>query len=187
MLTRLRYVDAYALTSTAGSLAKQLFVINSTFDPDSTGTGHQPLYRDTYAAIYDQYAVVSAKIKVTFTSNATTSSMIVGGVFDDDTSTSASTIVMLEQNTSKHLFLANNVGALSNGSLTFHWDCKKMLGIDPYTSQTYKTAVGSNPSEQAIFAVFAAPADLASTTVTQCLVEIDFLVLFTELQTPTVS
>lgn len=187
MLTRLRYVDTYGLTSTSGSIGKQLFIINSTFDPDSTGVGHQPLYRDTYAAIYDQYAVVSAKIKVTFTSNSTTSPMICGASFDDDVTTSTSIYALMEQNTGKHLLLPNNSGSLSTKSLTFNWDCKRMLGIDPFASQTYKTAVGSNPTEQATFVVYAQPTDVVSTTVTGILVEIDYVVLFTELQTPTIS
>jgi len=172
------------MTSTTGALAKQLFVINSIYDPDSTGTGHQPLYRDTYAAIYDQYAVVSATAKITFCSNATTTSLLVGVVFDDDASTSTSYTVLAEQNTGKHLFLPNNGGSLSTRTLTMQWDCKKMLGIDPFASQTYKTAVASNPSEQATMLVWVQPADLSSTTVTQVQVEIDFVVLFTELTTP---
>lgn len=187
MLTKLRYCDTYALVSTTGSTGKQVFNINSTYDPDSTGAGHQPLYRDTFAAIYDQYAVVSADITVTFNSNASTSSMIVGGLFDDDSTTSTSLTTLLEQNTGKHLFLPNATGALSSRTLKFSWDCKKYLGIDPYTSQTYKTAIGANPTEIATFLIYAIPADGTSSTITTVLVEIDFVVLFTELQTPTGS
>ncbi len=187
ILTKLRYVDTYALSSSAGSIAKQVFNINSIFDPDQSGVGHQPMYRDTFAAIYDQYAVINANVTVTFNSNATTASMIVGGLFDDDTSTSTNITTLLEQNTGKHLFLPNATGALSSRTLKFNWDCQKMLGINPYTSQSYKTANGSNPTELMHLLIYAAPADGSSTTVTTALVEVDFTVLFTELVTPTGS
>jgi hypothetical protein len=187
ILTKLRYVDTYSLTSTAGSLAKQLFTVNSMYDPDVTGTGHQPLYYDTFASIYDHYAVVSAHIKITFNSNATTSSVIVGGVYDDDTFTSTNVNVLMEQTTGKHLFLPNNAGSLSSKTITLDWNCEKMLGIDPYTSQSYKTAVGSNPSEQSTLLVWAVPADLSSTTTTSVMVEIEFQTLFSELSTQSIS
>lgn len=42
----------------------QQFKINSIYDPDLTGSGNQPLGRDTYAAIYDYYKVLEVDIKV---------------------------------------------------------------------------------------------------------------------------
>jgi len=45
------------------------FRLNSTFDPDLTGTGHQPLGRDQLASVlYNRYRVLSAKAHVSFNS-----------------------------------------------------------------------------------------------------------------------
>lgn len=187
MVAKLRYCDTYQIASTSGSTAKQVLILNSTFDPDSTGTGHQPLYRDVYASIYDQYAVISARVKVTFLSNASTSSMLVGCTLEDDTTSSSTVNVLCEQATAQHHMLPNNAGSLSSHTFIYNWSCKKMLGIDPFVSQTYKTAVGSNPTETSALVLWAAPADGAATTTTTVFVELDQTVLWTELSTPTSS
>lgn len=185
--TKLRYVDTYALISTAGAIAKQVMYLNSTFDPDNSGTGHQPLYRDTYAGIYDQYAVVSCDYKVQFQSLASSTGMVIGVVVDDDNSTSSTPTVLMEQNNGQHQLLPPFTGSISNRTISGHWDCKRHLGIDPYTSQTYKTAVGSNPTEIASLLIWSVPADGSATATVQVQVTLEFVVIWTELQTPTSS
>jgi len=187
LVTKLRYCDIHQLTSTAGSIGKQLYNINSTFDPDQTGTGHQPMYRDTYAGIYDQYAVVSAKITVIFISNAATSAMLVGTVVDDDSSTSSTFQTLCEQSTGEHYLIPNSTGSLNNHKFVINWSAKNHLGIDPYASETYKTAVASNPTEISTLLCWAYPADGSSTTSTTIFVEVEQTVLWTELATPVQS
>jgi hypothetical protein len=185
--TKLRYVDTYALVSTAGSLAKQVMYLNSTFDPDNTGTGHQPLYRDTYAAIYDQYSVVHCHAKITFQSLAVATSNSIGVVIDDDNSTSTTPTTLMEQSRGKHHLLPPLSGSLSNHTFVVEWDCKRDLGIDPYASETYKTINTSNPTEIAALLLWSVPADGSSTTTIQVQVELVQTVLWTELITPTQS
>lgn len=50
------------LRSPAAVTDQYNFLINSTFDPDSTGVGHQPLGRDQWAAIYGKYRVLHVKM-----------------------------------------------------------------------------------------------------------------------------
>jgi len=182
-----KYVDTYALISSTGSTPKQVNSCNSIYDPDITGVGHQPLYRDTFAAIYDQYAVVSCKIKATFNNLCATSSFHVGAVMDDDSTSSTSVTTLMEQNLGKNLLLPPLSGSLSSRTITLNFDCKKHLGIDPYTSQTYKTSQGSNATEGFDVIFWAAPADGATSGTVQLNVEMEYLVLFTELATPTGS
>lgn len=187
LLTKLRYNDTYNLTSTAGTIAKQVMGLNSIFDPDISGGGHQPLYRDTFAAVYDQYSVVSSKITVQFANLHTATSAHVGLLLDDDSSTSSTYSVLMEQNRGINTLLAPLAGGLSVNKLSLNFDCQRDLGIDPYTSETYKTAIGSNATEVMDCLVWAAPADTSSTGTVQAVVTIEYLVFFTELQTPTSS
>ena len=90
LLTKLRYHDGpLIITSTLGGQALYQFRWNSTFDPDFTSAGHQPLYRDTYASLYDQYAVIRATARIVFTNTLGGTSFLVGCTTDDDTSAAA--------------------------------------------------------------------------------------------------
>jgi len=174
------------LVSVSGSIGKQVIYLNSTYDPDNTGTGHQPLYRDTYAAIYDQYAVVSATLTVTFVINAA-QACIVGAVVEDDNTTSSSVTTLMEQNLGEHRLVPMATGSPNTHTFTVKWDCKRDLGIDPYASESYKTAVGSNPTEVASMLLYAVPADGAASTTTFANITLEQVVLWTELTTPTGS
>lgn len=186
VLTRLRYVDTFALIGTSGALAKQIFRLNSTFDPDYTGVGHQPLYRDTYASLYDQYAVVETAVHVKFINNADIPFMC-GMVVDDDVTTSTSYNVLMEQNNGEHRLVPAKTGALSTTDFHYNWSCQKILGIDPYASQTYKTPVGDNPTEESSLLLWLQACDLSNTAAAYVQIELDMLVLWTELSSPTSS
>ncbi len=184
--TRLRYCDTVPITCTSGALGKYVFQVNSLFDPDFTGTGHQPLYRDTFSAIYDSYAVVSARVRARMVNTANIPAHC-GVVFEDDTTASTSYNVLMEQNTGQHWLLPSQSGSLSSHSFSINWSCEKMLGIDPYHDQSYKSAFGSNPTVLGALCCWIQPVDLATTATYYLNIEIDQLVYLSDLATPTVS
>jgi hypothetical protein len=185
IMSKLRYHDAETLTSTAGSLGKYVYRWNSTFDPDASGVGHQPMFRDTFAGIYDHYAVVRASATVKFI-NSSSVAMFVGMVTDDDTTTSSTLDTLCEQTHGWHELLPAQAGSLSTVTHTFQWECVKYLGIDPYTSEQYKTAVGSNPTEESTITVWVLSTD-GSTQSMLVDSEIVYTILWTELASPSQS
>jgi hypothetical protein len=186
IMTKLRYHDTLTVTSTSGILGFQIYNWNSIYDPDATNAGHQPLYRDTYAALYDHYAVVSATATVQFVNPDINYTVMVGGVTDDDQSSTTQFNTVAEQAHAKHALLTPLSGSKSSKTFEFTWNCMDVLGIDPYTSQTYKTAVGSNPTELSCLQLFCATTT-GNTTTTTVDVEIRFDCLWTELSTPSGS
>jgi hypothetical protein len=60
---KMRYTDAYVYTCTAGATQTQVMRGNDIFDPDFTGTGHQPYSRDQWANFYSTYRVLGSSIK----------------------------------------------------------------------------------------------------------------------------
>jgi hypothetical protein len=185
MLCNLRYHETGTLSSTAGSLGSNLFRWNSTFDPNFTFVGHQPLYRDVYAGIYDHYAVIRATALIKIM-NTDDSPVIVGVVTEDDSTITSQVDVLCEQNYGQHIILPPISGSLSSHTFSVAWDCKKVLGIDPYGSEAYKTPVGSNPSEESYLVLWGASTDTSNATVTYDL-EIIYEVLWSELSTPTLN
>jgi len=57
----LRYTETININATT-SAAVNVFRVNNIFDPNLTGTGHQPMYHDNYSAIYTSYRVNYATI-----------------------------------------------------------------------------------------------------------------------------
>lgn len=74
LLAKLTYVDTITMNPGVSAIASHTFRANSLFDPDLTGTGHQPLGRDEYALRYNHYRVVSSTIKVTAIASGVTDS-----------------------------------------------------------------------------------------------------------------
>lgn len=183
LYTRMRYTDVYTISSASGAVGKQTMLINSMFDPDSTGVGHQPLYRDTFAALYNHYSVVDAHVKVTYVSNTAGIPMLIGAVFDDDTTTSTTYYVLMESSKGVSTLVAGSTGSLSRETLQLDWSAKETLSIDPFHSEEYKTPAGSNPTEQTGLLIWACSADLTSSSTVSVMVEIDYHVLWSELQT----
>lgn len=163
-----------------------MFRWNSTFDTDFTSTGHQPLYRDTYASIYDHYSVVSAKATVTVQNGTSASPFIVGMVTDDDTSLSSTLDTLMEQNHGISRLVSPLSGNASNVTLRANWNCAEVLNIDPFTSETYKTAVASNPDETSTLGIYCASTDASTNTITFRII-LEQEVLWTELTTPSQS
>lgn len=67
MFVTQRYGQLNTLTAGSAGLfgSEQIFRLNSLFDPDLTGTGHQPYGFDTLASIYNRYKVhaVTARLR----------------------------------------------------------------------------------------------------------------------------
>lgn len=61
----LRYCESISLTTGIGTSAAHYWRANGIFDPNQTGTGHQPYGHDQYASIYNHYQVMEAIITMT--------------------------------------------------------------------------------------------------------------------------
>lgn len=71
-IVKLKYTDIITLSNFAVGQDFHIFRAASIFDPDFTGTGHQPLGHDELANLYQRYRVLSAKMKCTFLNQTTT-------------------------------------------------------------------------------------------------------------------
>jgi hypothetical protein len=79
---KMRYADSFSLVTTTVP-SSQVMNLNSLYDPDSTGTGHQPRYFDTLvgatggAQPYSQYRVLSCRWIVKFNTVASNTTAFV--------------------------------------------------------------------------------------------------------------
>lgn len=63
-ITRLKYSDTYALSVLSLGINQQEWRMNSCFDPDLSGVGHQPMGFDQLAALYNRYRVFAFSWKI---------------------------------------------------------------------------------------------------------------------------
>lgn len=91
-IVKLRYATLFNLSSVGGVLGTHVFRANSLYDPDYTGTGHQPMLFDELSAYFRHYVVLGSKIWVKWTKQDSISDdPCITGVHLDTNSTSGYT------------------------------------------------------------------------------------------------
>jgi len=70
MFITFKYFQTFTFTNAAGVAQEQNFRMNSLFDPDVTGAGHQPYLYDFMIDKYNRYLVLKTRWVVTFSPGA---------------------------------------------------------------------------------------------------------------------
>jgi len=186
LTTRLRYVESYTLTSNSGAAAKQVMRMNSLFDPDFTGTGHQPYYFDQLSALYKRYVVRGCKLVAEFSmipSAITTTNPsgpgLIGVVSDDDGTTSTTLSTLLESSSCRHQLISGANGGPAVKTMTLFYSPEREIGL-PWTDDTVSAGVTANPSKPWFGTVFFAEAGLATQSSVIVKLTMEFFVTFSE-------
>lgn len=82
-----RYIckTKYATTiATSSGIGQYIFNLNSLFDPDRTGIGHQPYGYDTLSTMYNRYRVISCSYRVNQSSASTGTPVVIGAMPSND-------------------------------------------------------------------------------------------------------
>jgi len=178
--TKLRYVDNFNSTLSGAIPTRYSFRLNSIFDPDFTGGGHQPMYRDQLIALYTNYVVLGSVAKFYFNQisddgGATDYGPILCGVVKDEDG-SVSTVItdLQENNSSEFTYLTRDNGG--SQTLTCTYSPKYDLGRSA-DDDTVGASAGNNPTQTSFANVYLA--NLGNTALNPTIswsVEIEFLV-----------
>lgn len=181
VITKIRYCDMIRLSSAFGAIGFNSFCANGIFDPDITGVGHQPMWRDNFAAIYDQYVVLGSKITVHFTPVTSAQNFVVGCLVDDDSTFSTVLDNKMESNNSSWILLS----ALGSEGVTLaQVFAPSMFGVKAKDDGASSTSVGANPTEQITFGIWTHCTDATVATASvDCTIEIEYTVKFAETST----
>lgn len=188
-VVKLKYVDYFTLTSTAGVLAKWQFRANSIHDPSYTaGIGdHQPYLHDNFELLYNHYKVISSNISVQFCTATTTDAGIpvIAGIYaSDDLAVPDNYIDMMEGSRGTHKIMPR-YNVQRPPSIKSSYNGKKALGDQYNTANNIGimggAGVGSNPSEQQFFNVWMQPLDgLTTTYPVSCVATLEYTVSLSE-------
>lgn len=149
IITILRYAEFQQTTSTSGGINTYIYRMNGPFDPDLTGSGHQPLYWDQFTPVYQNYRVLGSKINVEWspqTPDDGSYGPFVVGITGSTSSSSLGTLysTRMEMNDSVHDFMGTEEG---NRSLWLNYSPERSLGR-PAGDDTVGALVTTTPTQQ---------------------------------------
>jgi len=177
-----KYVETVQITSSIGTLTNYRFSCNGMYDPNTTGTGHQPYYFDQMAALYDHYCVIGAKITVCVANIGSADAAYRVGLFvDDDAVSSYSSIDYLAETQTGTFRTATALNAKPM-YLSSKWSAKKTFGGNVLSNTELQGNSSVNPSEQS-FWNFAIQANTASNSVTAAVTfTIEYIAIWKEIK-----
>jgi len=79
LLVKLPYNQIFQLQTPSGGGVSKIMNINSIYDPDRSGIGHQPLGYDQWAKFYNKYRVFKVAYNITFSNVNVTTDAVDGG------------------------------------------------------------------------------------------------------------
>lgn len=154
--SQLYYEDGIIRTTTVGGTAIYTFSANGLFDPNITGTGHQPIGFDQMMALYEHYTVIRSHIKVTFF-NSSAEPARVAIYLSPDNITPSRTAIM-ENGLIKTRMISGDTGAGTHRQATIELTCD----VPKYFGKSYQSilaetemsgTIAANPAEQVYFVI----------------------------------
>lgn len=167
-------------TPAVGGATDYIFRLNSVFDPNSTGTGHQPLLHDQMAQVFERYCVIGCGYKVTFSNSSTSNRNVVGVYISDRVDTSSDFTLLIEQGSAQYKSLAVADSGQSIATFSGYVDLPKLMGQtkDAYiASSNYAVEFGVDPGDPGYLHCVAADISAGGGTVTTLAVELQMDVL----------
>jgi len=180
-----RYVDGnLTLTAGAGLMGNAVFSANGMFDPNITFAGHQPLYFDQMAPLYNHYTVISSKFKVTVTSDTalgTTRPFTHVGVYVAPSAIGIPTNIDTVAEQPGSISKVNRSG----GPVTIlqkSWNARQAFGGNTMDNDELQGTSAANPAEQQYFVLFFQGQQVATTEIF-VVIEIEYTAVWDELRT----
>lgn len=180
---RLKYCENTTITPSSG-FSQTFWRANSIHDPRYAGGGHQPLGSDEWSLFYNHYVVLGSRIKYTITGDDSSSSgsqFINSFLSDDGTVASAGNISTLIESGRGMTKVLQGYAGNNRVILTTNYSAKKFFNVDDVADNLDRigAAFGSDPTDEALFVLTTINTQAINYGLT-CLVEIEYIVLFSE-------
>lgn len=155
-----------SISGAAGIYSQANWIANGLYDPDITGSGHQPLGFDQMMTLYEQYLVVASKITVN-AMNTGADAVKFGVLVNPDTSAPSSIVAGIENGLIKTVILGGVTSTAADliqtqkqfGKLNHQLDIASYFGHktqrEMLSDSTLSGNSGANPTEGAYYTVFA--------------------------------
>lgn len=176
-----RYNETILLTATSGVLTTYAFSCNGMYDPNISGTGHQPLYFDQLSAIYNHYTVIGSKCTIKVSPRDASNVVFQVGMYVNDGATglpadisawseqTGGTVKIMPPNSNNVLTLTNN------------WSAKQKFGGSVLADSELQGSTGTNPLDQSYYRI-AVQGSTATTFVALVEATIEYIAVWSEIK-----
>jgi len=165
-----------------GAMQSYLVSCNGIYDPNITGTGHQPLYFDQLTALYDHYTVIGSRIKYNIINTSNTPCSTVTFINDDATVTPSLVANVAEQSTASPMKWLQGAGVDSGLRLSNKWSAKKYFKGSVLANTELQGTATANPTEQSYFAIVFQASDLSTAFSLVMEVSVEYICVWKELK-----
>lgn len=147
----------------AGTVEDYIWRANSIFDPDFTGTGHQPRGRDEWSALYKSYRVHGVAYDCTFVNYSSTDGAT-ACVLPLEDSGSFTDITDARETRYCNSRVLSIKGGADKCRMKGYVSIKKMLGLKSLSAEEgAQASTGSNPTQQVFLHTMLGPLGGAAT------------------------
>lgn len=177
-----KYVETFTLGHASGGFNHYIFSANSMYDPNVSGTGHQPMYWDQIMALYNHAVVIGSKCVFKAVPTTQQNTMIRTAAFIEDGATLAVSGLdsVVEQSLAKstRFFTPNNSNFVTS---TLKWSAKKFFGKGVLANSNLRQSASASPTEQSYFVIAVQGNGVISYDITVT-VEITYCTVYFELK-----
>lgn len=156
-----KYYEQFNLNSALGILTTYQFRANGMYDPNITGTGHQPQFFDQMNALYNHWVVVGSKITIMPSSNIDSSRgfQIVAYLNDDSTTAGDFESAVQQPNSVNAVYAPGR----DNPNLELTFSAKKMFGGNVLNNNRLLGNNVTDPPEQTVYTIHMKATDPSAT------------------------
>jgi hypothetical protein len=145
---KFKYSQHQNVTCTTGIVNDYQFRLNSIFDPDLSGTGHQPYGYDTFATLYNRYRVFKCDYDITIVNQSTGPATTT--VLCCNNATAFTNATLASESTGAVTKVLTGSAALSTVHFRGSVDLPSLTGQTPtqyMAEDRYQAVFSQNPSE----------------------------------------
>lgn len=188
--TKFIYSDRFTLNPGIGGIvAAHAFSCNGLFDPNITGTGHQPRgFDQLIGVLYDHATVIAAKATIYLTNTDSANAQMVQLYINDGPSIAVGFDDGLERRYIKTRMLSAEGSGNNCATMSIALNPNRFLGVgNPLSSQELKNSATANPTEQCYFIVGAVPLNTVDVGAVECAIRIEYTTICQEPRQPSAS
>ncbi|AUM61756.1 capsid [uncultured virus] len=149
VMTTHKYCEVTTQTSTWPTVGHIQYRANGMFDPNITAGGHQPMYFDQLAALYDHFCVISSKITIEVVPSTTDEPIACGIFLNDNTSGETDFQTLMEYSQSSYRLIPITMAKPVTLSCVFN--AKKVFGGSILSNTELQGTPSADPTEQSVF------------------------------------